>query len=122
MRRDLGAGNYDSGDVISVFPDDHKLGACEDIDEWRARGRPESEFPGWFYIVDVDGLSVDDAQKYLESETSVDRDGNPVATRRRTWRVRVTELALAKRVPDLDSRMRVRCRADESAPFVLRKP
>jgi tRNA(His) 5'-end guanylyltransferase len=84
-------GKYDAGDVISVLPDGAQLGLMEDLDQWEAAGHPASSFPGTFYVVTLEGMTVEQAQAYLEGEEGND-NGNKRMVRRRKFGVNVTAL------------------------------
>ena len=88
MRRDLGPGKHEIGDIVSAFPDDHEFGKYEDPDVWLAAGLRRSAFPAYFAIIDVPGLPVAEVEPFLEAAVEYNDEGEPLVVRRRVWRFR----------------------------------
>lgn len=55
----IDGGVFQPGDVVSVHPDDERLGMYEDIAEWVASGRPAETFPGAFAVLSVADATED---------------------------------------------------------------
>lgn len=57
---------YQRGDIVVALPDDHVFGRMESLDVWESEGRDPAQWPGGFAIVTLTGLSVAEANAYLE--------------------------------------------------------
>lgn len=83
---------YMKGDVVGVFPDDHVFGRMESLKTWLSEGRKAEDWPGKFAVVRMEGLSIRDAQAWLEEEYSAIHVDAGVMLRRRTHKVNYVPL------------------------------
>ena len=61
------AQRYKRGDIVVAFDDAHTFGRMESLDVWEAEGRDPAQWPGGFAIISLTGLSVAEANTYLEA-------------------------------------------------------
>lgn len=88
------------GDPVGAFDDTHEFGEREDYRVWRRNGNSARDWPGIFWVLDIPGMPISEAEKLLEPHTveasvgdvefnESDAADRSVIVRRHRWQLNV---------------------------------
>lgn len=87
-----GDGDWDDGDIVVRKPDGHGWGSGESYDRFLKDGGDPKAWRGVFYILKLPGVPESAVDDYMEPESSIGPDGKPIMTKRRRYKVDMSQL------------------------------
>jgi len=66
LARSTGRSARVKGDPVAVFDDSHIFGEREDKSIWLANGNAETAWPGIFFVLDVLGITLEEAKRMIQ--------------------------------------------------------